>query len=68
MLKAYACPYLTGDGGLTIRCEAGKITFKDRTSRIDYANRFCANRECYKNCTLCRNLNEYYERTMSNGT
>ena len=59
--RLWQCPYFTWDGVQCVRCEAGKIDFLSKRNAEDYMTRFCANVDGWKNCTIARQINIFYE-------
>ena len=51
------------DERLCVRCEGGCMSFPDREALAEYADRYCANLQDWKSCTVAANLLKYYERT-----
>ena len=47
----------------TSGCEGGCTSFPDREALAEYADRYCANLQDWKSCTVAANLLKYYERT-----
>ena len=39
------------------------MSFPDREALAEYADRYCANLQDWKSCTVASNLLKYYERT-----
>ena len=61
--KTWACPFFHWDERLCVRCEGGCMSFQDREALAEYADRYCANLQDWKSCTVAANLLKYYERT-----
>lgn len=61
--KTWACPFFHWDERLRVRCEGGCMSFPDREALAEYADRYCANLQDWKSCTVAANLLKYYERT-----
>ena len=61
--KTWACPFFRWDERLCVRCEGGCMGFPDREARAESADRYCANLQDGKSCTVAANLLKYYERT-----
>ena len=61
--KTWACPFFHWDERLCVRCEGGCMSFPDREALAEYADRYCANLQDWKSCTVAANLLKYYERT-----
>ena len=62
------CPFfkrdgvLRSDGSMKLYCEGGTMRFPDAKSRRDYIISYCANTVHWRRCTVCRCLEDYYER------
>lgn len=56
------CPFFKREGSLKLYCEGGTVRFPDSKARRDYVVEFCANSIHWKKCTICRCLEDYYER------
>lgn len=61
--KTWACPFFHWDERLCVRCEGGCMSFPDRETLAEYADRYCANLQDWESCTVAANLLKYYERT-----
>lgn len=62
--KTWECPYFVWDDRLVVHCEAGRIQFPDVKNAEEFIDRFCARERGWKYCTLARNLDLYYEKTL----
>ena len=56
------CPFFKKNDSLKLHCEGGIISFPDKEARRDYVVNYCANELYWHKCTICRNLENYYER------
>lgn len=56
------CPFFTKNEQSELRCEGGTLKFPDKEARTRYLTEFCANSINWHKCTICRNLEDYYER------
>lgn len=56
------CPFFRKNDSLKLLCEGGTIKFPDKDARKDYLTDYCANSINWHKCTICRNLENYYER------
>lgn len=70
MPKVLYCPYVLTDckskrGDLQLNCECGSLRFADKTEYNLFIDRYCGSIEGWKQCTLAKTLNEFYERTDS---
>ena len=61
--KQYICPFFKGDDRLCVRCEGGKVNFRDRRAAKEFTDNFCASMAGWKICSLASSLLAYYERT-----
>ena len=61
--RSWSCPFFKWDERLAVHCEGGRLTFPDRDAARAYAERYCAGERGWKQCTLSRALELYYERT-----
>lgn len=69
MPKTYACPFWKWENGLSMSCECCRMDFPDKDTKSDYAQQYCASVEGWKNCSVARALNEFYEKSgEENGT
>lgn len=53
----------TGTSGCASAARAAAWSFPDREALAEYADRYCANLQDWKSCTVAANLLKYYERT-----
>lgn len=58
--RAFICPYFQYDIKLGVKCEGGKINFKDRDHALGYENKYCGSYD-WKHCSVAQALNIYYE-------
>ena len=65
MVLAMQCPFYKKTEGLNLNCEGGVIKFPDTKAKFDYTVEFCGNSIQWKKCTICKNLESYYERKDS---
>lgn len=56
------CPFFKRNNSLDLYCEGGVLKFPDSTARREYIIQYCANEIHWHKCTICRNLESYYER------
>ncbi len=56
------CPFFRKNEQSELRCEGGTLKFPDKEARTRYLTEFCANSINWHKCTICRNLEDYYER------
>lgn len=55
------CPYFERERGGVTYCEACRFRFKDTEMRESFLSRYCASFD-YKDCPICRHLDEHYDR------
>ncbi len=60
--RGWACPFFRWDERERISCEGGRMDFPDRMALTEYADRYCANVQGWKSCTMAEGLLRYYER------
>lgn len=67
---AMRCPFILQehkskgkDRKFRIICECGRLEFPNKIEYNLFINRYCANAECWKTCTLAKSLSEFYERS-----
>ena len=60
--RSWVCPFFKWDERLRVHCEGGRQVFPDGQAARDYAGRYCACMEGWKNCSVADNLLRYYER------
>ena len=65
MSMVMQCPFFKMNETLKWRCEGGELKFPDAISRREYIIEFCANEIRWEKCTICKNLEKYYERKDS---
>ena len=56
------CPFFKRNEALKLHCEGGVISFPDKDAGKDYLTGYCANNINWRKCTICHNLEDYYER------
>lgn len=59
------CPFFKKNEQLRLQCEGGMVKFPDKEARTEYLTDYCANSINWNKCTICRNLENYYERKES---
>lgn len=61
--KTFACPFFKWDERLCVHCEGGRPTFPDRAAATEYIDRYCADVNGWRDCSIAKTLLRYYERT-----
>lgn len=56
------CPFFKKTKGMKTYCEGGSVTHPDREARREYLAQFCADINCWHNCTIADAMEKYYER------
>lgn len=56
------CPFFKRSEKQKLGCEGGVLSFYDKKSKEEYVTDFCANPINWRKCTICHNLEKYYER------
>ena len=56
------CPFFKRNDILNLHCEGGVLKFPDAIARREYVVEYCANEIHWRKCTVCHNLEKYYER------
>lgn len=64
--KKFACPFFTWDEKFKVHCEGGCVKFRDRKEAGEYQDRYCASVTGWKDCTVAKSVENYYERTEEN--
>ena len=59
------CPFFKKNDSLELCCEGGKLSFPDALARREYVVEYCANEIQWRKCSICKNLENYYERKES---
>lgn len=59
------CPFFRKNESLKLHCEGAIVNFPDKEARKEYVTDYCANSINWHKCTICRNLENYYERKES---
>lgn len=50
---------------MCIHCEGGRMEFPDRKAAVEYADRYCASQNGWKECSVAASLLQYYERSTT---
>lgn len=50
---------------MCIHCEGGRVEFQDRKAATEYADRYCAHRSGWRECSMAASLLGYYERSTA---
>lgn len=58
----YNCPFFSDARNGKVYCEAATIRTPDQQTYRDILYKYCAHPENYKECTLYKVLQRYYER------
>ena len=66
MAKTWCCPFWQWKKPLEVHCEGGCLVFPDAEARRLYIGRHCATINGWEDCTIAKNLMEYYERAERN--
>lgn len=60
--KYYICPYFSSDDKQKIYCEGHcRLCFPDKDTTNEYLRSYCASDQGWKNCSIAKSLNEYYD-------
>lgn len=60
--KTWICPFFRRDEKMRIHCEGGGVDLPERATFLEYANRYCANLEGWKDCSIAAQMLRYYEQ------
>lgn len=63
MPRTYVCPFFMWERGKTLRCERCRMDFPDEAAKKEYADKYCAETQGWRACTVARALLRWYERT-----
>ncbi len=56
------CPFFKKSDKLNLHCEGGVLKFPDGKARTEYVVNYCANSIHWSKCSICHNLENYYDR------
>jgi len=62
MATIIRCPFFKKLKGMKSYCEGGSVAHPDKRARREYISRYCADVNCWHNCTIAAAMEEYYER------
>ena len=60
--KTWACPFFKWDEKLRIHCEGGRLALPDQAALRDYAGRYCASADGWRQCSFAGVLLRHYEK------
>ena len=65
--KFYICPYFTSDDQRKVCCEGNcRLCFPNNETTNEYLKKYCASDHGWKECSIAKSLNAYYEKKYKN--
>ena len=61
--RTWTCPFFGWDDRTCVHCEGGRMDFPDRKAAAEYADRYCAHKSGWRECSVAASLLGYYERS-----